>query len=66
MYMALILRKDGSRTKRSSPRFAAIMIEVGNYERMIAAMEKHPRERVRIVPRSVYEDHVGVDWTTST
>lgn len=45
---------------------AAIMIVIGNYERRIAAMEKHPRERVRIVPRSAYEDQMGLDWTTST
>jgi hypothetical protein len=45
---------------------AAIMIVIGNYERRIAAMEKHPRERVRIVPRSTYEDQMGLDWTTST
>jgi hypothetical protein len=45
---------------------AAIMIVVGNYERRIAAMENNPRERVMIVPRSTYEDQMGLDWTTST
>lgn len=45
---------------------AAIMIIVGNYERRIAAMERNPRERVRIVPRSAYEDQMGLDWTTTS
>lgn len=45
---------------------AVIMILAGNYERRIAAMEKNPRERVRIVPRSTYEDQMGLNWTTST
>lgn len=45
---------------------AAIMIVIGNYERRIAALEKNPRERVRIVPRSTYEDQMGMDWVSST
>jgi hypothetical protein len=45
---------------------AAMMIVVGNYERRIAAMEKNPRERVRIVPRSTYDDQMGMDWVSST
>jgi hypothetical protein len=41
---------------------AASLIVVGHYERRIAAMEKYPRERVRIVPRTLYEEQTGVNW----
>ena len=45
---------------------AAILMMVGHYERRIKALENNPRERVRIVPRSTYDDQLGIDWTSSS
>ena len=41
---------------------AGTLILIGHYERRITAMEMNPRERIRIVPRTYYEEQTGVNW----
>jgi hypothetical protein len=36
----------------------------GNYRARIRALEKNPASRVRIIPRTMYDDVMGVDWVS--
>jgi len=47
--------------------FAAVglmLMVIGHYERRLQTMERTPRERVRIVPRTLYEEQLGVDFVS--
>lgn len=43
-----------------------ILILCGNYERRIKALETNPITRIKIVPRSAYDDQSGVQWTSTS
>lgn len=45
---------------------AASLMVIGHYERRVRALENNPRERVRIVPRSMYDEQLGVDWVSES
>ena len=36
---------------------------IGWYEARLQAMEKNPVTRTRIIPRTMYDDIMGVDWS---
>ena len=36
----------------------------GNYRAQISALKKNPASRVRIIPRTMYDDVMGVDWVS--
>lgn len=35
---------------------------VGHFRRRIEAMERNPSTRVRIIPRTMYDDMLGLNW----
>ena len=39
-----------------------VLALVGHYRGRIQAMERNPVTRTRIVPRTMLEDTMGVDW----
>lgn len=39
---------------------------VGHYRAKIEALERNPVTRVRIVPRSMYDDAMGMDWVSES
>lgn len=39
---------------------------VGNYRSQIDAMKRNPVTRVRIIPRTMYDDVMGVDWVSES
>jgi hypothetical protein len=41
-----------------------LLVVVGHYQRQIDALSLHPVTKVRIVPRTLYEEQMGVDWTS--
>jgi hypothetical protein len=41
-----------------------LMVVVGHYQRQINALVANPTTKVRIVPRTLYEEQLGVDWTS--
>lgn len=43
---------------------AVSMILIGHYERRIRVIESNPQTRIRIVPRTVYDQQLGVLWST--
>jgi hypothetical protein len=43
---------------------AVAMILVGHYERRIRVIEANPQTRIRIVPRTLYDQQLGVSWST--
>ena len=45
--------------------FGVLLVVVGWYESRIAAMVKNPVTRTRLVPRTQYDDVMGVDWVTT-
>lgn len=47
--------------------FAGIALAMAGYYRgRIAALQKNPVTRVRIVPRTMYDDVMGVNWVSET
>jgi uncharacterized membrane protein len=45
---------------------AASLMVIGHYERRVRTLEANPRERVRIVPRTLYDEQLGVDWVSES
>ena len=45
---------------------AVALILAGHYERRLGVLRDSPRERIRIVPRTLYDEQTGVAWTTTT
>ena len=43
---------------------AVAMILIGHYERRIRVIESNPQTRIRIVPRTIYDQQLGVAWST--
>lgn len=39
-----------------------VLVLAGHYRARIRAMERNPVVRTRIVPRTMLEDTMGVDW----
>lgn len=47
--------------------FAGMMLVViGHYRRRIVALTDNPLTKVRIVPRTMYDEQLGVDWTSES
>ena len=40
------------------------LILVGHYERRVRVLESTPQTRIRLVPRTYYEEQLGVKWST--
>lgn len=38
----------------------------GHYRSKIDALERNPVTRMRIVPRTMYDDMMGVDWVSES
>ena len=38
----------------------------GHYRAKVAALEQNPITRVRIVPRTMFEDSMGVNWVSES
>ncbi len=45
---------------------AGALMLVGHYERRVRALETNPRERIRIVPRSYYDEQTGADFQSGS
>lgn len=45
---------------------AGMLMTIGHYERRIDAMNANPRVRVKLVPRTMYEEQTGVDWVSTS
>lgn len=43
-----------------------LFVVVGHYEGRVAALENNPVTRTRILPRTQYDDLMGVDWTSES
>lgn len=42
------------------------LVSAGHYRRRLDALEANPVTRVRIVPRTLYDEQMGVDWRTES
>jgi hypothetical protein len=43
-----------------------LLTVVGHYQRRIVALTENPVTKVRIVPRTLYDEQLGVDWTSES
>lgn len=43
-----------------------LLMVLGHYQKRIAALTDNPVTKVRIVPRTLYEEQLGVDWTSQS
>jgi hypothetical protein len=43
---------------------ALIMMVTGYYMERIEALQQNPVTKVKIVPRTMYEDQMGITWTS--
>ncbi len=44
---------------------AVVLILNGYYLTRINALENNPVTKVQIVPRTLYEEQLGIDWTST-
>ena len=43
---------------------ALLMMTSGYFMERIEALQKNPQTKVKIVPRTMYEDQMGIIWTS--